>query len=576
MSFSPPAQRLSNAGCSVSGDPSVRKHEEELINAYEAEEERIINVLSRKLEQLREDKIDLENTLEAESESHVNRLAKELGTLRVANQQLQQQLLQTQQQAESSSSSPQVPRTSNIPINGHSRTSSTNSAAFLESAGPSPSMSLSASPDTRLGYRAFMNGSKGVGSGEPNAEMMLEAMRRENEHLRNRLVDTERDYIRISRLNEIYREELIEHRRRVGLSVDNLIGLAADPFSQPTHQRSTSSSSSSSPAAHAFYSNTSSPSASVLHIPTAYAARHNHNSSMQVGHIPSTSHIPHRNYFPNAPGPSNSHTHSVPIPRHGAQVHRPRHLPLSSIEDEEILVGTMGSTPSSTSIDSHSPYPLSPESSSASFNPGSYVSTSTNITSPPSSLSMAMPTFAIPQRGLTYPSVPPPSLSSSFGSTVSSFRDPSLSPTEPRSRRNSNAGMRRGSIPNGRVAETGSLRSLNHGNNATLSRGASFDRGPLPVGGRVAEVGNLGVGRRSRAGSLQQGHGHVGQVPPTTIAELDDTDADSMELGAPPDVGVEDHDLSSTTTRGMLASVSSFVGLSSLKKDSEILPAKSR
>lgn len=45
--------------------------------------------------------------------------------------------------------------------------------------------------------------------------MMLEAMRRENEHLRNKLVDTERDYIRISRLNEIYREELIVHRRRV-------------------------------------------------------------------------------------------------------------------------------------------------------------------------------------------------------------------------------------------------------------------------------------------------------------------------------------------------------------------------
>jgi len=49
----------------------------------------------------------------------------------------------------------------------------------------------------------------------PNAEVMLEAMRRENEQLRNRLVDTERDYIRISRLNDIYREELIDHRRRV-------------------------------------------------------------------------------------------------------------------------------------------------------------------------------------------------------------------------------------------------------------------------------------------------------------------------------------------------------------------------
>jgi hypothetical protein len=49
----------------------------------------------------------------------------------------------------------------------------------------------------------------------PSAEFMLEAMRRENEQLRNRLVDTERDYVRVSRLNEVDREELLEHRRRV-------------------------------------------------------------------------------------------------------------------------------------------------------------------------------------------------------------------------------------------------------------------------------------------------------------------------------------------------------------------------
>ena len=60
---------------------------------------------------------------------------------------------------------------------------------------------------------------------EPTTEMMLDAMRRENESLRSRLVETERDYVRISRLNEIYREELIEHRRRVSAndSVDHMI-----------------------------------------------------------------------------------------------------------------------------------------------------------------------------------------------------------------------------------------------------------------------------------------------------------------------------------------------------------------
>lgn len=45
--------------------------------------------------------------------------------------------------------------------------------------------------------------------------MLLDALKKENENLRTRLVAAERDYIRVMRLNEIYREELIEHRRRV-------------------------------------------------------------------------------------------------------------------------------------------------------------------------------------------------------------------------------------------------------------------------------------------------------------------------------------------------------------------------
>ena len=55
MSLSPPIRRLSSAS-SVSSN----KREEDLINAYEAEEERIINVLSRKLEKVRPLAIHLE------------------------------------------------------------------------------------------------------------------------------------------------------------------------------------------------------------------------------------------------------------------------------------------------------------------------------------------------------------------------------------------------------------------------------------------------------------------------------------------------------------------------------------
>lgn len=46
MSLSPPVWRYPQAAASPS------KREEDLINAYEAEEEKIINVLSRKLEKV--------------------------------------------------------------------------------------------------------------------------------------------------------------------------------------------------------------------------------------------------------------------------------------------------------------------------------------------------------------------------------------------------------------------------------------------------------------------------------------------------------------------------------------------
>lgn len=150
--------------------------------------------------------------------------------------------------------------------------------------------------------------------------------------------------------------------------------------------------------------------------------------------------------------------------------------------------------------------------------------------------------YAPTSRGLSYPSVPPPSLSSSFGSpTVSlhqisngSGRDASLSPVEPLSRRNSNAGSsisgggtaRRGSSDR-RIVESGSLRSGSGGasSGGSQSRRGSFDRG-VPIGGRLAESGTLGGrGGRSRAGSQSHGHGVSGggggQLP-ETVDEVED------------------------------------------------------
>ncbi|KAF8804658.1 hypothetical protein BYT27DRAFT_7194269 [Phlegmacium glaucopus] len=525
MSFSPPLHIASHSANGSSGNssshgynPTCLRHQEDLINAYEAEEERIINVLSRKLEQLKEDNIQLENTLEAESESHVNRLSRELSALRIAHHQLQQHQQQSQ--------SPQEPSSPSLRYNN------VNSA-------PTGFISPNMSPDNRRGFKSFVSSGRwGMDPGEPSPEMMLEAMRRENEQLRNKLVDTERDYIRISRLNEIYREELIDHRRRLGLAVDNLIGLSSsDPFSQPTHRRSSSASSSG----QAYFSNTSSPSTSAFH-------------------IPSSSYVP-RHALPQSHTSNHPHTHiGVPIPRPPSQIHRPKNN--ISSESNTPLSYSPSSAPSAES----SPlYPFSPVPSSSSSppsyaNPTSFVSVSTNLTTPPSSMSfnsvglgMGMG-YGPTSRGLSYPSVPPPSLSSSFGSpTVSllhipngSGRDASLSPVEPLSRRNSNAGSsvggggnnaRRGSLDR-RIVESGSLRSGSGAGGGSQSRRGSFDRG-VPIGGRLAETGTLlmsGRSGRSRAGSQTHGHcvpGSGGPLP-ETVNEVEDSSlpiTETLELG---------------------------------------------
>ncbi|CAK5272161.1 unnamed protein product [Mycena citricolor] len=348
MSVSPPIRRLSTGSAT----------KEELINAYEAEEERITNVLYKRLEQLKEEKIELENTLEAESESHVNRLTRELAALRADRQQ---------------------PSSSALPL--------------------SPA--------------------------DPSTDAMIATLQRENEMLRSRLADMERENVHSSRLSEVYREELIEHRTRLGLPVDHLVS-PADPFSEPTHQRPPSATSS------AFSSSTSSPTNSVFR----YSR------------------------------PSNG----VPIPRPASQFRR------QDSHDTSDVSTPLSHSPSSAS-DVFSGFSSS---SSANAVSASFASVNSALTSPPTSFNPNAVTFAVPSRGLTYPSVPPPSLSSSFGSPTVSYhmqqhRDPLHSPVEPPSRRSS---VRRGA----RVVESGSLR----GTSRSLSQGRSVERG-----GRVAETGQL-------------------------------------------------------------------------------------
>ena len=124
---------------------------------------------------MREEKINLERAHEEESEAHVNRLARELAALRSLQQQNQ-----------------------SVHSNGN--------GWGLED-----------------GAHASGSSSAGVGSSaaesssvlDPSTSVLLDALKKENERLRTRLATAETDYIRVTRLNETYREELIQHRRRV-------------------------------------------------------------------------------------------------------------------------------------------------------------------------------------------------------------------------------------------------------------------------------------------------------------------------------------------------------------------------
>ncbi|KAI9602397.1 hypothetical protein H4Q26_001686 [Puccinia striiformis f. sp. tritici PST-130] len=61
----------------------------------------------------------------------------------------------------------------------------------------------------------------------PSPATLIEVLKSENSNLRNRLVDTEREFIKNSRQNEMYRSELITLRQRAGMSIDDLIGAAS-------------------------------------------------------------------------------------------------------------------------------------------------------------------------------------------------------------------------------------------------------------------------------------------------------------------------------------------------------------
>ncbi|EJT99409.1 hypothetical protein DACRYDRAFT_110132 [Dacryopinax primogenitus] len=412
---------------------------EELINAYEADQERIVNVLSRKLEQLSQEKVDLENAMEAENEAHVLRLQRELAALRA------QQLAQG--------------------------TSAPASAEGSEPISPVEGPALLAVKDGKERPGRDENATPG-----PSMQAVVDALRRENDGLRNRLHETETDYIRLSRTLSAYKDELVTLRRQLGIPVDNLVSPPLSPLGLSPRSRTGS-----------------------------LSGRSWHGSpvttSLPVGG-PSTS---------VGPGNGISNTHSPNMEMNEMDILSP---PLHPVYPHPL-----GRSQSLTF-----PYPLSypipgPHSNGTPSSPSnpSTSTTSTNSTpSPYASLLSSLPQSFSPSSsplanspgpgaaswGLSYPLVPPPSLSSSLGSGPASLGSLASFPAGaygPASRRGSltgghahplthtplhtQAGMSGAAERGRRVVETGSLRreSLREGSRGRLGR-------------RLEDVGEVGDG----------------------------------------------------------------------------------
>ncbi|GAA94726.1 uncharacterized protein L969DRAFT_94645 [Mixia osmundae IAM 14324] len=208
----PPRLSASQRGSSYvsqrsNSNSDIAKHEEDLINALEAEEERMVNALTRKLEKLRAEKAQLECTLEAEGEMLVNKLQKQLQALMLQ----QQSSAAANKDAASASVSPVIEQSETLPPRQFPLSPQSQDRSRTQSTaqdGPDLSV-LMASPQDLL---------------NPSVSRLNEVLRDENTSLRNRLAESEQALIRTMRFNDVYRSELIELRRRAGKDVGDLVG----------------------------------------------------------------------------------------------------------------------------------------------------------------------------------------------------------------------------------------------------------------------------------------------------------------------------------------------------------------
>ena len=184
----------------------------------------------------------------------------------------------------------------------------------------------------------------------------------------------------------------------------------------------------------------------------------------------------------------------VPIPLPRTASSSSHQYSSRTVSQDDNLSTSSSITHSPTSTDS--PYTFSPI-NSASLNPASYLSNATNLTTPASSTSLhSNPPLPYPMQApqLSYPSVPPPSLSSSLGSPIIPFHSPSVTSPDPLdltslNRRNSNTAHRRRGSSSARVVETGSLKDISENRNRSRQQSVERYSHPSPTN----SLSNTGV-----------------------------------------------------------------------------------
>ncbi|ORY08433.1 hypothetical protein K493DRAFT_641 [Basidiobolus meristosporus CBS 931.73] len=161
----------------------LKKEKAELLVQVEREEEYLTNTLQRKLSQLQKEKIDLENALEQEQEFMVNRLQKQLDVLRLEQSQKD---LGTSPPSPSLSSSPPAPR-------------------WRPTHSPSSS-------DVSVSSHA-----------------VTEVLKAEVTALRIKQTELEKEFTATYNQLKIYKNELIELRKKNNLPVDDLLSESSAP-----------------------------------------------------------------------------------------------------------------------------------------------------------------------------------------------------------------------------------------------------------------------------------------------------------------------------------------------------------